>query len=184
MDLSKMTPTEIIAEAERRTVRRKQGLILEGNPAPASHIKAAFVAYQDPSDWWVQATPHMRRLSLPWSLLVSDNERSQPIVLGNGKLRFVASAKYKAAKQAARELLTQQVGGNPPLAGRVRVTATLIEPNASRTRDLSNFAKLVNDVMSGIVYVDDGQIDSLTWQRGVPDIDRPRLLLAVEEIYL
>lgn len=187
MDLSKMSPAEVAAEAARRSARRAAGLPLEGDridprsfPTDDNDAARRVVEYVDPADSWVRSTPHMRFVSLPWSLLVSDNDRTQPVVAGS-KVRMVLSKRYKEAKEAARVLLMSQVGGNPPLTGRVRITASLIEPNAHRTRDLSNFAKMVHDALSGIVYLDDGQIDSLTWRRGEPCIDRPRLLVAVEE---
>jgi len=182
-----MSASELAAEARRRQERRAQGLPLHDDASipddGSTSVRAsvAFVPYQDPADPWVMGTATVRRVSIPWSLLVSDNDRMQPVVR-EGMPRLVLSKRYKEAKQAVRVLLIAQTNSQAPLMGRVRVTATFIEPNAHRVRDLSNFAKFVHDALSSIAYVDDGQIDVLTWRRSAPCIDRPRLEIAVEVI--
>jgi Holliday junction resolvase RusA-like endonuclease len=175
-DLSDLSPTEMIAEAERRTARRAAGLPLEDeSPKTAAYVHVIEGSFRG-----------LRRVTLPWSVLVPDGERFAAGVRrrSDGKYRaiLVMTLRYRKAKAAARKLLQSDYGNVPPLTGRVRVAATLYEPNASRIRDVSNFAKLVNDAMTGIIYVDDGQIDEMHWQRGAPDIDRPRLEISVTEI--
>lgn len=175
-DLSQMSPSEMIAEAERRTVRRRAGLPLEDeSPRTAAYVQVIEGSFRG-----------MRKVTLPWSVLVPDNERARPTTragaFGHRTPLLALTTRYKKAKGEARKLLKTDCGGLLPLSGRISIEATLYEPNASRTRDVSNYAKLVHDAMSGIVYTDDGQIDDLHWRRGLPDIDRPRLELTVTEI--
>jgi len=170
-DLTDLSPTEMIAEAERRKARRKAGLPLDDtSPNTAVYVHVIEDSFRG-----------FRKVTLPWSVLVPDNERTQPVIRGKRPF-LVLTKKYKGAKAEARKIITQAYAHFPPLTCRVSVDATLYEPNASRTRDISNYEKLVHDSLSGLLYVDDGQIDDLRWHRGHPDIDRPRLEISVTEI--
>lgn len=174
-DLSDLSPTEMIAESERRKARRAAGLPLED----ASPKTAPFVDRIETS--WLHGDQTTRRVTLPWSVLVPDGEKFQPSIKG-GKPFLVLTTRYKQGKAKAREILKEQVGNAPPLAGRISFVATLFEPNASRTRDIVNLAKIVMDSLTAICYVDDGQIDNAQWRRGQVCIDRPRLEISVTEI--
>jgi len=66
-----------------------------------------------------------------------------------------------------------------PFAVPVTFTATLYEPDRSRKRDIVNYAKMVQDVCSRLVYADDHLIDRATWVRGPVDETTPRLEIAV-----
>mgnify|MGYP001417846989 CR=1 FL=1 len=180
MDVTTMSPAEVEAEAARRMKCRAEGrTFAERNSAPRSVIREQWL--QEIEGSWLAADETFRRVSLPWSVLVPDGEKHQPVIRGT-KPFMVLTMRYREAKIQARRLLKQQCLGFAPLAGRVQVMATLFEPNVSRTRDVSNYAKLAHDALSGIVYVDDGQIDDLRWRRGAVCIDRPRLELSITEV--
>jgi Holliday junction resolvase RusA-like endonuclease len=188
IDVTQMSMAEVLAEKERREALRAAGRPLSDPP----HLEVAFGAklktalpgvwLQEVETSWIATDETFRRLSLPWSTLVPDNERTQPVIRG-GKPFMVLTGPYKAAKKKARGILCEQCGGLAPLEGRIQVVATLFEPNRSSRRDVSNYEKLVHDALTGLAYVDDSQIDDLRWRRGQTCIDRPRLEISVTELY-
>jgi len=125
-----------------------------------------------------QSTDACDRLtvSLPWDVLVSDNDKYG--VIGG---RMILTSKYRKAKDSAHQLAQLQCLRNR-VAGRIRITATLYEPDRLRARDVSNHTKLVHDSLIGAAYQDDSQIDDVHWIRGSVDASRPRLDLVIERI--
>ena len=95
---------------------------------------------------------------------------------------LVLTKPYREAKRLGKAQIIEQIGELAPLEGSVRVSGIFIEPNRSSRRDLSNYMKLVHDILTGLVYVDDSQIDDVHWSRGTPNIDAPRLVLTIEAI--
>ncbi|HEY2851152.1 MAG TPA: RusA family crossover junction endodeoxyribonuclease [Gemmatimonadaceae bacterium] len=96
---------------------------------------------------------------------------------------LILSAAYRAGKKKAEDELRDQMtnGAYPvhPLQGRLMLVARMFEPNRSSRRDIANYAKMVHDALTGIVYEDDSQLDRVTWIRAGVDIDRPRLELTI-----
>lgn len=127
----------------------------------------------------------VRRITLTWSMLCSDNCQHSPAIWGKPpKQRAVLLLRkeWRQAFERAREHVVPQLGGLPPLEGRLRLVGTIYEPNASRTRDASNFAKFTQDVLNTLAYRDDGQIDDARWIRGAVDIDAPRIEIVVTQL--
>lgn len=128
-------------------------------------------------------------LVLPWSVLLTDNNRQHWV-----GTRMMTTKAYKAAKARAVESIKQQMTDADwrDLVGPewwplyrtqpVAITVTLIEPNRSAKRDLLNYQKLICDAMSGVVYADDSLIDDAHFTRGMPDIDRPRAEITVRPL--
>ena len=115
-------------------------------------------------------------VTLPWPVLVSDNDKYG--VIGG---RMILTSKYREAKETAHSLAQLQCLRRR-VTGRVRVMATLHEPDRLRARDVSNHAKLVHDSLIGAAFDDDSQIDDVHWIRGPVDQSRPRLDIVIERI--
>jgi Holliday junction resolvase RusA-like endonuclease len=188
-DWGSASADEVRAEARRRADRRAQGLPLTASDPDASlgHV-APHVAHKPKSATLLELAeevgllPRRLRLCLPWSMLVSDNARHAPAKNRRGDARIILGREYRHARREGVRLVRSQVGSTPPLTGRCRLTALFIAPNAHVRRDVANYSKLVHDVLTGLVYVDDSQLDWVEWRRGAPDIDRPRLEITVEEL--
>lgn len=127
-----------------------------------------------------------RFLWLPWSLLVSDNDKYSPGTRkGPGGHRvgiLLHTPRYRKAKKSGREALADQLKGADIFCGRCHLTGVLYEPDRRTRRDPSNYAKLVHDICSKLVYCDDSQLDRSTWERGQPNIDKPGLALTITEV--
>lgn len=174
-------------EAERRKALREAGKPLSG------YVRIDNVDCSDA----ILTTASFRQYTvvIPWSWLVSDNDKYGAALRKRDKYthpddftqrrspRLVLSAQYRdAKKRIAAEAVKQLPEGAQPFTGPVMVQATLIEPNRSRGRDVTNFCKLTHDALIGVCYKDDAQIDDAYWSRGAPDIDRPRLELTITEL--
>jgi Holliday junction resolvase RusA-like endonuclease len=80
----------------------------------------------------------------------------------------------------ARIAVAARRSGVKPAKGPVRLSARFWRATA-RVCDLDNLAKLVQDALNGIAYVDDSQIVELTATKGI-DRDRPRTEVRIEEL--
>lgn len=121
---------------------------------------------------WSTPSPPLRSLSVPWRVLVSDNQRH-----GMGRGKIILTQKYRSALLQMRTVFASPCWRL--MEGDIAVTVTLHEPNASRKRDLSNFSKLLHDAMIGTILVDDSQIQRMTYQRGPVDPENPRADITV-----
>lgn len=111
------------------------------------------------------------RLVLP--LPPSVNNWVVPIARG----RAVLSREARAYKQAAVAELRR--AGLKPFAGDVLFRADVFRPR--RAGDLSNYIKILEDVLRGFAYGDDKQTVELHLRRW-EDSDTPRVQLEVEEV--
>lgn len=109
-------------------------------------------------------------LALPWYVLVRDNARH-----GLMRGRIVLTEEYREALVTARILVQHATRGREPMAGRVALVATFHEPDRSRRRDVTNYAKLLCDALSHRALVDDSQIDDARYVRGAVDKTNPRV---------
>jgi len=113
------------------------------------------------------------RLTLPWAVLASTNDRVNRV---GDRLRLTRH--YRKAKEAARALVAAQTRSEPVLDGPVEVRLRFWVPD-QRRRDPDNLLKLIHDALSGIVYHDDYQIRRQTWEvAGVDRVD-PRVEIEV-----
>ena len=128
-----------------------------------------------PSEHRPWATLRPRRfLFLPWKMLVSDNRRFV-------KRGYGLTTEYRHAKAAAQMMAALEFRGQPPLAGRLRITGTIVAPTRRRY-DITNYCKLVLDCLTGSAYQDDSQLDEVVWRRGSVNADAAGLTLLVEEL--
>jgi Holliday junction resolvase RusA-like endonuclease len=166
-DINTATPAEVLLEARRRSERAARGLPLNetanrnGAPPGVAHFVPAEVV----------------RVVLPWSFLCSDNDKDRAGIRGRRAVKLLTDA-YKDAKKKAHEEAVKQMP-HAALAGPVSLVATLYPPNRSRTRDATNYCKMVHDALEGACYRNDGQIVRATWQFGAPDVDRPRVEIVI-----
>lgn len=111
-------------------------------------------------------------LTVPWSALVSDNDKYAPALRGT-KPVIILTERYRKAKQRVQEVARDVVRGAPlaiPLALHARVWV----PDNRPGHDVCNFAKCCHDALEGIVYVRDEWLHDPRWTRAGVDVDRPR----------
>jgi Holliday junction resolvase RusA-like endonuclease len=107
-------------------------------------------------------------VTLPWSLLVSDNEKCE----AKGE-KHMLKTRYRQAKAAIPERVRQQLGNVAPTHQPLQLIARVYVPD-NRTHDVCNFAKLVHDALQGVMYTNDSLLWDTRWQRVGVDVDRPR----------
>jgi hypothetical protein len=109
------------------------------------------------------------KLTLPWSYLISDNERHGVI---NGKLLLKAA--YRRAKGLTRALARARLGNVEAVSFPVRLEAMVWVPDDIRAHDVPNFGKCVHDALETVVYVKDRWLWKASWERAGVDVDAPR----------
>lgn len=117
-------------------------------------------------------------LVLPWALVLHDNHRFVP---ARGRKGLVASPEYRTAKRHAEVFLAAMWGPSAKLTGDIRLHAACWFPD-KRKRDAGNYRKLITDALSGIVYADDSQLVSETWERAGFDKDHPSIIVTLTPI--
>lgn len=127
------------------------------------------------------------RLLLPWSLLVSDNDREEPYIrqTENGP----RPAKRKTARCAKAQgeianLARGKLGDVEPAEIPLEITARVWVPNNQLRSDVQNFAKATHDALEGIVYRNDNLLYWNHWLRVGVDIDAPRAELTIAPLPL
>lgn len=117
------------------------------------------------------------RLTLPWAVLASANQRKGIA----GRENRDQWRRYRAARDAARALVAAATRHEPVLIGPVEVRLRFWVPD-QRRRDPDNLLKLIHDAMSGIVYHDDHQIRRQVWEVAGVDRASPRVEIEVEPL--
>lgn len=112
-------------------------------------------------------------LSIPWAHLVADNAK-YGVIRG----RMLLTAKYRAAKDCIQHIARRAMQGRPMMDGDLTWEATLYMPD-KRRRDATNYAKLCQDSLQGVVYADDTQIKRALWINGGINRDLPRCDITV-----
>ena len=118
----------------------------------------------------------MIRLTLPWAVLATTNDRVNRV---GDRLRL--TRRYREAKEAARMLVASQTRNAPLLEGPVEVRLRFHMPDARR-RDPDNLLKLIHDALTGFVYHDDHQIRRQAWEVAGTDRAEPRVEIEVEPL--
>lgn len=116
-------------------------------------------------------------ITIPWSALVSDNDRTTPIADG-GKARIILTERYKTARRAIHALLTDRLNGALPISVPVDLYARVFTPDR-RIHDCPDFAKGVHDAMARQVFTNDAWIYRAVWERAGVDVDRPRAEITI-----
>lgn len=116
-------------------------------------------------------------LTLPWDVLCRDNAK---YTVSRGKI--VLSSEYRTAKAAAHLRAKAQVRASQRLTGRLAMVATFREPDRRRTRDVTNYAKMLCDALTGAAWEDDGQLDDARYIRGPVDRANPRVEVEVRAV--
>ena len=115
------------------------------------------------------------RLTLPWSVLVSDNAKHGGMV---GRL----TRRYRFGKEALSMVVMSQVRGTRPLYTSVPLALVAeFYPPDLRRRDVTNLCKLMFDAMQGIVYDDDRYLFDVRLLRRAPCAKNPRVELEIQE---
>lgn len=108
------------------------------------------------------------RLSLPWSALVSDNDR---YTVHGGRLHLTKP--YRAARKAIKKRAGDLMAGAAPVGVPLRLEARVWVPD-ERPHDCCNFAKGVADALQHVVYTTDRWLYDTRWIRAGVDVDAPR----------
>jgi hypothetical protein len=116
------------------------------------------------------------RLRLPWSVLISDGDRHAVM---NGRL--ISKQHYREAKSRIRSMARLAVAGAAPAEIPLRLEAAVWLPD-NRVHDVVNFAKIVHDGCSTVIYTDDRWLYDARWYRAGVDVDAPRCELTITPI--
>lgn len=190
-----LTNRELLDEVRRTDTRARRPCVVCGRPAvglqcdgcratPRAQPDGGGVSsFATSSEVGKEEAPvvGVRRVRLPWSVLVPDNRKHQP-ARDSAKGGIMLTPEYRQAKERAKAIVAQQLQDAPPLTGDVRLEARVYLPNLSRARDVANLSKLVHDVLSGLAYGDDRQIAKTTWERAGVDVDAPRCELTITSL--
>lgn len=129
------------------------------------------------------------RIVLPWSMLVSDNEREKASAVrgknGTVQPRKLLTPKYKAAREKivekARAAMVEDGYEFAPLDRAVSLYARVWVPD-NRLHDVKNFSKGVEDALEKIVYTNDKWVWRSTWERAGVCVDAPRAEIEIAPI--
>lgn len=114
---------------------------------------------------------------VPWSLLVSDNEKYG---VANG--RMILRQTYREAKRDIRRRARESVGGGAiPARVPVRLVAAVYVPDR-RIHDVVNFAKCTHDALEQAVYESDRWLEDARWFKAGVDVDAPRAEITITPI--
>lgn len=122
----------------------------------------------------IQATPTKPIcVRIPWSALVSDNDKYTVAVS-----KLVLTDVYRNAKRAIGNAGADAMGGFATLNGPLSLVARVWMPD-NRPHDLTNFCKVVHDGLEKVVYRSDAQLHDVRWIRAGVDVDAPRCELTI-----
>lgn len=129
------------------------------------------------------------RLVLPWSHLVSDNDKYGATITrhkhGGTFPRLILTSEYRDAKLKARAVarVAMTVDGLlfAPLERPLRLLARVWVPN-NRVHDVVNFSKCCHDALEGAVYTKDSWLHDVQWQKAGVDVDHPRAEITIEPL--
>lgn len=116
-------------------------------------------------------------LRLPWSCLVSDNDKFVAF-LRRGKPAMRITPEYATAKERITALARDRMGDRAPLDCPLAFTARVWYPS-NHPRDLTNWCKLVQDALSGVVYADDRLLRDVRWTHAGVDVDAPHAQITI-----
>ena len=167
-------------EARRQLVYESgpASLVRVSDPTPAPALSEKTIAISD------RPILFPLELTLPWSALCSDNNRSTAtIVQKGGRLTplLCLTGPYREAKAKSRKIARDATAGAEPVAIPVRLEALVWVPD-NRPHDVPNFAKCAHDAFSKVVYVDDKWLYESRWIRAGVDVDRPRAEITITPI--
>jgi hypothetical protein len=106
-------------------------------------------------------------LRIPWSMLISDNDKHVP------NSPMLLTSEYRAAKKQIQGLARELVGEAAPLRQPLAFVAHVWVPAGFRG-DTCNFSKLVHDALEHVLYANDRWLHRTTWERAGVDVDAPR----------
>jgi Holliday junction resolvase RusA-like endonuclease len=153
--------------------------------------KAEAAVYGQSRAGAIQATPAVTPLAFPliltveWSLLVSDNNKYGPPQARRSKsgvtrAQNFLSKEYREAKRVLKDRFRTRLGAGRAATVPLHILYRFYWPDR-RVHDASNHLKLLNDVLTGIVYRDDAQLHRGTWTTAV-DPDRPRCEIEIRPL--
>jgi Holliday junction resolvase RusA-like endonuclease len=165
-----------LAEAKRQHITERHFAVLRGGDLSLLAEASTPVA-RAPIAWPV-------RLLLPWSHLVSDNERKEPYVVQTAagpRARMRLTAKYAAALEKVANVARNKIGDAAPFTGPLAIRGLVYVPD-ERPHDVSNFEKLTHDALEGVLYTNDRWLHDVHWTRAGVDVDAPRAEITITPI--
>lgn len=125
------------------------------------------------------------RLLLPWSYLVSDNDRKEPYVAqtpDGPRARMRLTARYAAGMQKIANVARATIGDAAAHEGPLSIDVRVWMPTGSARNDAINFSKIVHDALEGVVYRNDNLLHDTHWTRAGVDVDAPRAEVTITPI--
>lgn len=115
-------------------------------------------------------------LTVPWSALVSDDERFGVI---DG--RMILQKRYREAREKIRQLASRAIDGAALAAEPLSLTVYVWVPD-NRIHDITNFCKIVHDGLEKGAIENDRWLHDVHWIRAGVDVDHPRAELTLHSI--
>lgn len=170
-----MTPAEIerglIAAGVPKEQARRRALASGASPLPEHVITAAV--------WPI-------RFVLPWSALVSDNDKYAATLTrsstGTQFPRLLLTPRYRAAKAKAHVIARDAMSGAQPAACPLALVARVWVPDNRPGHDVSNFAKCCHDALEGAVVTKDEWLHDIRWMRVGVCVDQPRAEIEIRPL--
>lgn len=116
-------------------------------------------------------------LRLPWSTLISDNDKHRAMLRGDQAI-MVIRRPYRDAGERIHQLALSKVAGAQAAAEPLQVIARVWFPD-NNVRDMTNWSKLVFDSLAGAVYENDRWLHDVRWIRMGVDVDQPRAEITI-----
>lgn len=117
--------------------------------------------------------------TLPWSALVSDNDKYTPVYTTTGRPKMILTSKYREAKAATRRIAKEIVGDAETVAIPLSLRAHVWVPDNRPGHDVANFAKCCHDALESVIYTKDEWLHDVQWRRAGVDVDRPRAEITI-----
>jgi hypothetical protein len=172
-----MTEEELVRSMMRTTGMPRERALVIVRSQPSARRAAPLTVPTSPAP--APAIEWPLRLTLPWSHLVSDNDKYTP-ALRDGRAVLVLTPEYREAKRQTRQLAERKLGDAAPVAFPLSIEARVWVPDNMRAHDVCNFAKCCHDALEGVVYTKDRWLYRTAWNRAGVDVDAPRAEILIQ----
>jgi hypothetical protein len=122
----------------------RRTLVYHGQPVPL----------EEPAQLSAPTIAWPVRILLPWSCLISDNDRKEPYLVKTAegpRARMRLATTYRAALDKIANLARNKVGDAAPAAMPLAIEVRVWVPNNTAHNDIANFCKLVHDCEHALV---------------------------------
>jgi Holliday junction resolvase RusA-like endonuclease len=121
--------------------------------------------------------------AVPWKEPVAVGKKAFQVAVHNGSRRSRDYLRYLSWQHEIRRQVAPVMGRHRPYGGRVAIDVVFyLHPKGGKLPDRSNLLKAFEDAIEGIVYVNDGQIQSGHTSRVIDRAEKQRVEFVVRAI--